>query len=125
MELARAWEEACGAKVHDVSTPPKARAAGLTIDHPGYDLLAVYPSGEQRAIEVKGRAAGGQVDVSENEWARACNLRQGYWLYAAFDCASPMPRLIRVQDPFQALLVKARGGVLINESDIVAAGEPS
>jgi superfamily II DNA or RNA helicase len=125
VELARAWEEACGAKVHDVSTPPKARAAGLTIDHPGYDLLAVYPSGEQRAIEVKGRAAGGQVDVSENEWARACNLRQGYWLYAAYDCASPMPRLIRVQDPFQALLVKARGGVLINESDIVAAGEPS
>ena len=123
MELARAWEEASGAKVHDVSTPPKARAAGLTIDHPGYDLLAVYPSGEQRAIEVKGRGAGGQIDVSENEWARACNLRSGYWLYAAFDCASPIPRLIRVQDPFKALLFKARGGVLINESDIVAAGE--
>jgi hypothetical protein len=120
--LARAWEEAAGAIVKDVSTPPKARAAGLT-DHPGFDLLATFPTGEQRAIEVKGRAAGGQVEISENEWGRACNMRGRYWLYAAYDCASPHPRLVRVQDPFKALLVKARGGVLVNESDVVSAGQ--
>jgi hypothetical protein len=107
--------------VKDVSTPPRARAAGLG-DFPGFDLLAVYPDGQQRAIEVKGRARGGELDVSENEWARACNVRGGYWLYAAYDCATPAPRLVRVQDPFMALLVKARGGVTINESDVVAAG---
>lgn len=122
MELARAWEEAAGAIVKDVSTPPRARAAGLT-DSPGFDLLAVYPSGTQRAIEVKGRAAGGQVEVTDNEWARACNLRKSYWLYAAFGCATPSPKLVRVQDPFEKLLVKARGGVVINESDIFEAGD--
>jgi superfamily II DNA or RNA helicase len=121
MEVARAWDEAAGAIVKDVSTPPRARAAGLA-DHPGFDLLAVYPNGEQRVIEVKGRASGGEVQVSENEWARACNLRGGYWLYAAYDCATDSPRLVRVQDPFVSLLVKARGGVLVNESDVVAAG---
>jgi len=121
MEAARAWDEAAGAIVKDVSTPPRARAAGLA-DHPGFDLLAVYPNGEQRAIEVKGRAGGGEVQVSENEWARACNLRGGYWLYAAYDCATDSPRLVRVQDPFISLLVKARGGVVVNESDVLAAG---
>lgn len=34
-------------------------------------------SGEQRSIEVKGRASGGQIEVTENEWARACNLLRG------------------------------------------------
>ena len=123
MQLVRAWEEAAGAVVKDVSNPAKARAAGLDTDHPGYDLLATYPSGEQRAIEVKGRGAGGKVEVTDNEWARACNLRDKYWLYAAFDCATAAPRLIRVQDPFTALLVQQRGGVLINESAIVRAGQ--
>jgi hypothetical protein len=123
MQLVRAWEEAAGALVKDVSNPAKARAAGLDTDHPGYDLLSMYPWGEQRAIEVKGRGAGGQVEVTDNEWARACNLRDKYWLYAAFDCATAAPRLIRVQDPFSALLVQQRGGVLINESTIAAAGE--
>jgi len=121
VQLARAWEEAAGAQVIDVSTPPRARAADLT-DHPGFDILATYPSGERRAIEVKGRATGGQVEVSENEWARACNLRSDYWLYAAFDCATPAPRLLRVQDPFATLLVRARGGVVINEAELMAVG---
>ena len=120
VELARAWDEVAGAVVKDVSTPPRARAAGLT-DHPGFDLLAIYPDGQRRAIEVKGRAHGGEIDVSDNEWARACNLRDSYWLYAAYDCATASPRLVRVQDPFVSLLVKARGGVVINESDVVAA----
>ncbi|MCX6538610.1 MAG: helicase-related protein [Acidobacteria bacterium] len=121
MEVARAWEEAAGAVVKDVSTPPRARALGLG-DYPGFDLLAIYPGGEQRAIEVKGRATQGDVEVSENEWARACNLRSGYWLYAVFDCASARPRLVRVQDPFAQLLVRSRG-VTIDDAAILAVGE--
>ena len=58
MQVARAFEEAAGAKVEDVSTAQKARAAGLN-DYPGFDLLAVYPSGHRRAVEVKGRAQTG------------------------------------------------------------------
>ena len=38
-------------------------------------LLLIRPSGEKRAIEVKGRAAVGEVEVLANEWDKACNLR--------------------------------------------------
>ncbi|MCG3126042.1 MAG: RNA polymerase-associated protein RapA [Phycisphaerae bacterium] len=122
MQVATVYEEALGATVRDVSTPPKARAAGLS-DSPGFDLLSIYPSGERRAIEVKGRAAIGDVEVTENEWAKACNLRDGYWLYVVFNCASQHPQVTRVRDPFGKLLVRAKGGVVIDESAIFAAAE--
>lgn len=123
IDLTRAYEEAAGATVKDVSTPPLARAAGLT-DNPGFDLLSVYPAGDargHRAIEVKGRANTGDVEVSSNEWARAANLRDGYWLYAVYDCATPAPRLVRVQDPFGNLLAKAKGSVLISARQVIQA----
>lgn len=122
MQVATAYEETLGATVRDVSTPPKARAAGLS-DSPGFDLLSIHPTGERRAIEVKGRAAIGDVEVTENEWAKACNLRDGYWLYTVFNCASQHPQVTRVRDPFGQLLFRAKGGVVIDESAIFAAAE--
>jgi len=122
MQVAQAFEEAAGAKVIDVHTPELARRAGLP-DNPGFDLLSVRPGNEKRSIEVKGRAATGDIEVSANEWAKACNMRQGYWLYAVYNCATPTPRLVRVQDPFGNLLAKAKGSVLVSASAVVEAGE--
>ena len=107
MEVAAAWEEDRGARVQDVSKPAMARRAGLP-DWPGFDLLSRREGTESRAIEVKGRAGTGGVELEENEWARACNLRERYWLYVVYDCATPRPRLARVRDPFAKLLVKER-----------------
>ena len=107
MRIAQAHEEASGATVHDVSRPELARRAGLG-DWPGFDLLSVVATGDPRAIEVKGRARAGDIELSENEWAKACNLRDRYWLYAVYDCATPRPRLVRVRDPFAKLLAKSR-----------------
>lgn len=106
VDVATAYEERFSAKVDDVSRPERARRAGLP-DWPGFDLRSRRPGGE-RAIEVKGRARSGNVEVSENEWAKACNLRDDYWLYVVFDCATPQPRLVRVQDPFAKLLMRSR-----------------
>ena len=106
VEVATAYEQRFNAKVEDVSRPELARRAGLP-DWPGFDLWSRRPD-EERAIEVKGRARSGNVEVSENEWAKACNLRDKYWLYVVFDCATPHPRLVRVQDPFAKLLVRNR-----------------
>ena len=112
VEVATGYEENLGAEVTDVSKPELARRAGLT-DWPGFDLKSRHPAdadgfAEERAIEVKGRAGSGNVHVSENEWARACNLREDYWLYVVFDCATSRPRLVRVRDPFAKLLVRSR-----------------
>lgn len=120
VDLARAFEEAAGAIVKDVHTPELARAAGFA-DYPGFDLFSIRPNGKTRAIEVKGRAGMGDVEVSANEWARAANLRNQYWLYVVYDCATPNPRLVRVPDPFGTLLARAKGSMLISPAEIVAA----
>ena len=133
MDLVRAFEEAAGAKVRFVHTPELARAAGLP-DHPGFDVLSMRPP-DRRCIEVKGRASTGEIEVTDNEWARACNLRGDYWLYAVYHCATPMPQMVRVQDPFEKLLVRPFtkkqvvetvrevGGVRIGHLQVMQAGE--
>ena len=125
MDIAIAFEAVRGADVRDVSTPPKAKLAGLN-DYPGFDLYSRRSNGdalEERGIEVKGRVGVGEIELTENEWARACNLRDKYWLYAVFDCGGNQPRLFRVQDPFAKLIAKARSSVAIAYRDIANASE--
>jgi len=105
-----------------VHTPELARAAGLP-DYPGFDLLSVRPSGDKRGIEVKGRGATGDVELFSNEWAKACNMGPSYWLYVVYDCATPKPRRVRVRDPFNRLLAKAKGSILISAKQILSASE--
>lgn len=124
MQYVRAEEEARGAVVKDVSTVRGAQDAGLQ-DHPGFDLLAVSPNGQERAIEVKGRAGMGRVELTENEWVQACNLGERYWLYVVYDCASAYPRLLRISDPFRKLIAKARGSVIIDQQAIMEHAEPA
>jgi len=122
MKVATAHEEAAGAVVRDVSKPNLARAAGLT-DNPGFDLLSQHAAHGQKGIEVKGRAGIGDVELTENEWAKACNERPRYWLYVVLDCGTAHPRFLRVRDPFGKLIVKAKGGVRIDETAIFDAAE--
>ena len=110
-----------GATVQDVSTPAMARAAGLR-DNPGFDLLSARPDGTELKIEVKGRARVGDVEISDNEWSAACNLRDGYWLYVVYNCATPQPQLLRIQDPFGKLITGSRG-VTVDEREIYQAAE--
>jgi hypothetical protein len=119
-KIAWAYEEAQGAMVKDVLTPALARAAGLP-EWPGFDLLSLRPAGERRSIEVKGRAGVGDIEITENEWVKACNLRERYWLYVVYECATAHPRLLRIQDPFGKLIVRAKGRVVIAEQQLFEA----
>ncbi len=123
VKVARAYEEANGAVLADVSTPALALAAGLS-EHPGFDLLSKRPEGEERFVEVKGRAGVGDVELTENEWIKACNLGERYWLYVVYDCASPQPRLLMVRDPFRRLLIRTSAKVVIAPGDLSRASEP-
>lgn len=92
--------------MNDVSQPDRAPRAGLS-DWPGFDLLSIRADCERRCIEVKGRANSGSVEVTDNEWAKAYNLRDEYWLYVVYDCPTARPRLLRVRDPFASLLMSS------------------
>lgn len=116
------FEEERGHAVVDVSSPEKAVMQGLE-SWPGFDLLSRNGQGGPVAIEVKGRAGVGEIEVSDNEWAKACNLRERYWLYVVFNCAGAHPELHRVQDPFGKLIARAKGGVVLDAASVLQAAE--
>ena len=128
-DVATMYERDHAAEVRDVSRPELARRAGLP-DWPGFDLLSKRPRNTdgddpERAIEVKGRRGYGGVELTDNEWAKACNLRDRYWLYVVFDCATSSPRLLRIRDPFGKLLVNSHESTTytISPSAILSAAE--
>lgn len=114
MRIARNFEvDRYKARVYDVSSPHLAR---------GYDLESHRSNGEKVVIEVKGRAGRGPVQLTENEWPTAANVRDRYWLYVVVDCAAK-PTLYRVQDPAFKLAVKTRQSFTINIGDIIQEAE--
>ncbi len=81
----------------------------------GFDLISRKPHPEDpktftevRFIEVKGRAAVGDVALTGNEHRTAERLGKDYWLYFVFNCAS-QPELRLINDParlgWQAVVV--------------------
>ncbi len=122
MRFAMAYEKSFGAAVRDVSKPALARLAGLG-DWPGFDVLSQRDAEGNRCIEVKGRAGTGDVALQANEWAKAANLRDCYWLYVVLGCASASPTLLRIQDPFGRLTGAHRGGMTLRLGDLRAAAE--
>ncbi len=114
MRIARNFEvDRYKARVFDVSSPHLAR---------GYDLESHRPNGEKVVIEVKGRGGRGPVQLTENEWPTAINVRDRYWLYVIVDCATN-PKLYRVQDPAFKLAVKSRQSFTINIGDVIREAE--
>jgi hypothetical protein len=74
-------------------------------DNRGVDLISRKPYSEDpktaievRFIEVKGRAAVGEVALTTNEYKTAEWLKQDYWLYTVFNCAST-PKVHVIQGP--------------------------
>jgi superfamily II DNA or RNA helicase len=114
MRIARNFEiDHYQARVFDVSSPHLAR---------GYDLESHRGNGDKVVIEVKGRAGRGPVQLTDNEWPTAANVREKYWLYVVADCASD-PKLFRVRDPIR-LAFKTRQSFTINIGEVIREAEP-
>ena len=52
-----------------------------------------------KRIEVKGRMRGQAVRLTTNEWYKAQQLAETYWLYVVWDPLGPNPELVRIQNP--------------------------
>ena len=59
---------------------------------------------------MKRRAWIGDVELTENEWPKACNQRGRYWLYVVYDCGTPHPRLPDSRPLLVNWYVQAKGG---------------
>jgi len=61
----------------------------ISAEDRGFDILSRNPgTGEVRFIEVKGRAAVGEIALTRNEFETADRLKNDYWLYVLYNCAT-------------------------------------
>jgi superfamily II DNA or RNA helicase len=56
-----------------------------------------------KRVEVKGRGRGQPVRLTVNEWYKAQQLAESYWLYVVWDPLGPSPELVRIQNPAEQL----------------------
>ena len=87
MEEATRYEEEQGNTVEDVSA-----------ENLGFDLRSTLSDGTIRCIEVKARAVRAPIVLTRNEWHKARQLKDAYYLYVVFNAATE-PELHRIQNP--------------------------
>ncbi len=75
-------------------------------DNRGFDLISRRPHPEDprtaidvRFIEVKGRSHVGEIALTSNEYRTAQRMKNDYWLYVVFHCASPNPSINILRNP--------------------------
>jgi hypothetical protein len=92
----------------------------------GWDLTSLLGGEVDRYIEVKGRAAGGAVALTPNEWIKAQRFGKDYWLYVVVNCKTK-PELYLIQDPASKLSPKEEVSVVryvVGQEDWRKAAEP-
>lgn len=88
MEYATHYEEAQGHIVTDVSA-----------ENLGFDLRSKTLEGKVRCIEVKARADRAPIVLTSNEWFRAKQLKDDYFLYVVLNAATTQPESYILQNP--------------------------
>ena len=86
---------------------------------PGFDIRSSDGNGNVRLIEVKGRTTVGPVSLSYNEWFKAKDLGDDYYLYVVWNTANnpdPTPKII--QNPTKVLSPKENIHFIISQKEI-------
>ncbi len=115
MQIVMDYERRRGWEPVDVST-----------EKMGFDIHSLSPADPMtgrrdiRRIEVKGRRGGEPVRLTENEWRKARQLRDTYWLYVVWDPHTSPPEPVRVQNPSEVLGPYAREVRQISHYEIPA-----
>lgn len=94
----------------------------------GFDIRSLGPADPAtshrpvRRIEVKGRARGQPVHLGTNQWLKARQLRETYWLYVVWDPleAGAETEPVRVSDSAYRLEHAAREVRILSGYDIPA-----
>jgi SNF2 family DNA or RNA helicase len=86
---------------------------------PGFDIRSSDENGNVRLIEVKGRSLVGSVSLSYNEWFKAKDLGDDYYLYVVWNTANnpeKTPKII--QNPTNVLSPKENVHFIISQKEI-------
>jgi len=81
----------------------------VSLEKVGFDIRSLSPADSQtgkreiRRIEVKGRKKGEPVRLTENEWRKARQLRDSYWLYVVWEPHVKPAEPVLVQNPGEVL----------------------
>lgn len=97
----------------------------------GFDIRSLGPADPEtgyrdpvrgiRRIEVKGRRGGQPIRLTTNEWYKAMQLGDSYWLYVAWNpLDKPEPHPLRIQNPAKHLDHAKREVVAARYFDIPA-----
>lgn len=101
----------------------------------GFDIrahrIADEATGEVfvKRVEVKGRLRGQPVRLTTNEWYKAQQLAETYWLYVVWDPLGDSPELVRIHNPVAKLdhvkreIVAARFYEIPAEAIVTAASQ--
>ena len=100
----------------------------------GFDIRSLSPANpktgyrEVRRIEVKGRRKGENIRLTVNEWLKAKQLKDTYWLYVIWNPTHPDYEIIIIQDPahkleYAAKEIKAISHYEINGKEIEKFGK--
>jgi len=93
---------------------------------PGFDIRSLGPADPAtgmrpvRRIEVKGRQLGQPIRLTRNEWLKAQQLAESYWLYVVWNPAEPNAAPITIQNPGYTLEHAAREVQAISHIEIAA-----
>jgi hypothetical protein len=84
-------------------------------DGSGFDIRSLGPVDPEngiapvRRIEVKGRAQANQeISLTSNEWRKAQQLGDSYWLYVVWGCKTSNPKLLKIENPAKVLVGDAK-----------------
>lgn len=83
----------------------------VSLENLGFDIRSTDMSGLTRYIEVKARAATGNVCLTQNEWFKAKRFGDDYYLYVILN-ASSRPKLYIIQNPARNLNPEEKIGVV-------------
>jgi superfamily II DNA or RNA helicase len=92
----------------------------------GFDIRSLGPMDPQtgtrevRRIEVKGRKRGTPVPLTENEWRKARQLGDTYWLYVVWNPRGPDRELVCIRNPAARLERWAREVRTVSRYEIPA-----
>jgi len=80
----------------------------------GFDIRSLSPPEsktgyrEVRRIEVKGRRKGENIRLTVNEWLKAKQLKDTYWLYVVWNPTEPDYEIVTIQNPASKLEYAAK-----------------